>query len=112
VRVNFTRVAELISLALAGRVAVNVSSETFTEVERTPDLEMAPLVAFRQPVPAAARGNLAVQNHVIRGTLPPRVREIFGIRWSGAHEASFRTIAAAHRRAHLGLLRSIRYVLG
>lgn len=62
-------------------------------------LEMAPLVAFRQPVPAAARGNLAIQNHLIKGTLPPRVREIFGIRWSAAHESSFRAIAAAHRRA-------------
>ena len=62
-------------------------------------LEMAPLVAFRQPVPAAARGNLAVQNHIVRGTLPPRVREIFGIRWTRAHESSFRSIAAAHRRA-------------
>jgi uncharacterized protein (DUF2236 family) len=63
-------------------------------------LEMAPLVAFRQPVPAAARGNLAVQNHIIKGTLPPRVREIFAIRWSRAHESSFRAIAAAHRRTH------------
>jgi uncharacterized protein (DUF2236 family) len=62
-------------------------------------LEMAPLMAFRQPVPTAARGNLAVQNHVIKGTLPPRVREIFGIRWTPAHEASFRAIAASHRRA-------------
>lgn len=62
-------------------------------------LEMAPLVAFRQPVPAAARGNLAVQNHLIKGTLPPRVREIFGIRWGAAHESSFRATAAAHRRA-------------
>jgi uncharacterized protein (DUF2236 family) len=62
-------------------------------------LEMAPLVALRQPVPAAARGNLAVQNHIIKGTLPPRVREIFGIRWTGAHESSFRSIAAAHRHA-------------
>lgn len=62
-------------------------------------LEMAPLVAFRQPVPAAARGNLAIQNHIIKGTLPPRVREIFGIRWSRAHESSFRAIAAAHRHS-------------
>lgn len=62
-------------------------------------LEMAPLVAFRQPVPAAARGNLAVQNHIIKGTLPARVRKIFGIGWSPAHESSFRAIAAAHRRA-------------
>jgi uncharacterized protein (DUF2236 family) len=62
-------------------------------------LQTAPLFAFSQPVPAAARANLAVQNHIIKGTLPPRVREIFGIRWSAAHEASFRSFAAAHRRA-------------
>jgi uncharacterized protein (DUF2236 family) len=62
-------------------------------------LEMAPLVAFRQPVPAPARGNIAVQNHIIKGTLPPRVREIFGIRWTRAHEAGFRALAASHRRA-------------
>jgi uncharacterized protein (DUF2236 family) len=62
-------------------------------------LEMAPLVAFRQPVPAAARGNIALQNHLIKGTLPSRVREIFGIRWSRAHESSFRAMAAASRRS-------------
>jgi len=62
-------------------------------------LEMAPLVAFRQPVPASARGNLLAQNHIIKGTLPPRVREIFGIPWSRAHEAGFQAMTAAHRRA-------------
>lgn len=62
-------------------------------------LEMAPLVAFEQPVPRAAQGNIAVQNHIIKGTLPPRVREIFGIRWSAAHEASFRAVTTGHRRA-------------
>ncbi|MGB7588791.1 MAG: oxygenase MpaB family protein [Solirubrobacterales bacterium] len=62
-------------------------------------LEMAPLVAFRQPVPLPARANLTVQNHIIKGTLPPRVREIFGIRWGRSDEAAFQTIAATHRRA-------------
>jgi uncharacterized protein (DUF2236 family) len=62
-------------------------------------LEMAPLVAFQQPVPRAARANLAVQNLIIKGTLPPRVREIFGIEWSDAHEVAFRSISASHRRA-------------
>jgi uncharacterized protein (DUF2236 family) len=62
-------------------------------------LEMAPLVAFKQPVPAAARGNLAIQNHLIKGTLPPHVRRIFGIRWTAAHESNFRALAATHRRA-------------
>ena len=70
------------------------------ELHATPHaLEMAPLVAFHQPVPAAGRANLLAINHIIKGTLPPQVREIFGIRWSGAHEASFRSLSAAHRRA-------------
>jgi uncharacterized protein (DUF2236 family) len=71
-------------------------------------LEMAPLVAFRQPVPAHARVNIAVQNLVIKGTLPPRVREIFGIRWSVAHEASFQSIALAHRQARHAMPRPLR----
>jgi uncharacterized protein (DUF2236 family) len=71
-------------------------------------LEMAPLVAFRQPVPPAARGNIAIQNHIIKGTLPSRVREIFGIRWSAAHESSFRAMAAGHRRARRLFPRQLR----
>jgi uncharacterized protein (DUF2236 family) len=71
-------------------------------------LEMAPLVAFKQPVPAAARGNIATQNLIIKGTLPPRVREIFGIRWSRAHERTFRTLTAAHRRARPAFPRGMR----
>ena len=69
---------------------------------------MAPLVAFRQPVPAIARGNLALQNHLIKGTLPPRVREIYGIEWDAAHEQSFRALAAAHRAARHGMPRALR----
>jgi uncharacterized protein (DUF2236 family) len=71
-------------------------------------LEMAPLVAFEQPVPPMARGNIAIQSHIIKGTLPPRVREIFGIRWSRAHQSSFRAIAAAHRRARRAFPYSVR----
>ena len=62
-------------------------------------LEMAPMVAFEQPVPRSARGNIKLQNHIIKGTLPPRVREIFGIPWGGGHEATYRAITASHRRA-------------
>lgn len=71
-------------------------------------LAMAPLVAFRQPVPRGARLNLETQNLVIKGTLPERVRQIFGIRWTGAHEAAFRSIAAAHRRARRAMPRPMR----
>jgi uncharacterized protein (DUF2236 family) len=79
------------------------------DLQATPHaLGFAPLVAFEQPVPAAARANLAVQNLVIKGTLPPRVREIFGIRWTAAHERAFRTIAAAHRRARLAFPQRLR----
>jgi uncharacterized protein (DUF2236 family) len=71
-------------------------------------LEMAPLVAFRQPVPPPARGNIAVQNLVIKGTLPPRVRQIFGIPWSASHETAFRSVAATHRRARHAFPRRMR----
>jgi uncharacterized protein (DUF2236 family) len=71
-------------------------------------LEMAPLVAFEQPVPRHARANLAIQNLVIKGTLPPRVREIFGIPWSARHESAFQAIAASHRRARRAFPRRAR----
>jgi uncharacterized protein (DUF2236 family) len=71
-------------------------------------LEMAPIVAFRQPVPLPARLNLETQNLIVKGTLPPRVREIFGIRWTGAHERAFRSITAAHRRARPAMPRQMR----
>jgi uncharacterized protein (DUF2236 family) len=71
-------------------------------------LEMAPLVAFKQPVPAAARGNIATQNLIIKGTLPPRVREIFGIRWTRGHERAYRAITATHRRARPAFPRGVR----
>jgi uncharacterized protein (DUF2236 family) len=79
------------------------------DLQATPHaLEMAPLVAFEQPVPRHARANLAIQNVVIKGTLPPRVREIFGIPWGATHERAFQTIAAAHRRARRAFPRRVR----
>jgi uncharacterized protein (DUF2236 family) len=79
------------------------------DLQATPHgLEMAPLVAFRQPVPAPARGNIVAQNHIIKGTLPPRVREIFGIRWTRAHETTFLAMTASHRRARHLFPRSVR----
>ncbi len=70
--------------------------------------EMAPLVAFRQPVPRAARLNVATQNLVIKGTLPPRVRELFGICWSARHEVAFRSLASAHRAGRHAMPHSVR----
>lgn len=62
-------------------------------------LAFAPVVAFEHPVPPGARLNLAAQNLVIKGTLPPRVREIFDIPWGPREEAAFRALAATHRSA-------------
>jgi uncharacterized protein (DUF2236 family) len=79
------------------------------EMHATPHaLEMAPLVAFRQPVPRHARLNLETQNLIIKGTSPPRVREVFGIRWTGAHETAFRSVTAAHRGARHAMPRPLR----
>jgi len=82
---------------------------------RSPDLcatphalEFAPRVAFEQPVPPSARANIATQNLIIKGTLPPRVREIFGIGWTAAHERAFRALAATHRRARPAFPRRMR----
>jgi uncharacterized protein (DUF2236 family) len=61
-------------------------------------LEFAPIVAFEQPLPRAGRLNLASLNLIIKGTLPPRVREIFDISWGPRQEAAFRGLVAVHRR--------------
>ncbi|HVV89758.1 MAG TPA: oxygenase MpaB family protein [Solirubrobacterales bacterium] len=63
-------------------------------------LAFAPLVAFEQPVPRTARLNLAAQNLIIKGTLPARVRDVFGIPWGARRERAFRALAASHRCAH------------
>jgi uncharacterized protein (DUF2236 family) len=79
----------------------------FAEKLASPDLHatphalaFAPVVAFQHPVPRGARLNLATQNLIIKGTLPPRVREVFDIPWGAREEIAFRTLAAGHRRAH------------
>jgi uncharacterized protein (DUF2236 family) len=71
-------------------------------------LAFAPVVAFEHPVPRGARLNLAAQNLAIKGTLPPRVREIFGIPWGRREEAAFRALSASHRQAHHLMPRSVR----
>jgi uncharacterized protein (DUF2236 family) len=80
-------------------------AEWFESKLRSPDLhatphalEFAPVVAFEQPVPRAGRMNLASLNVIIKGTLPPRVREIFDIPWGARQEAAFRSLVAIHRR--------------
>jgi uncharacterized protein (DUF2236 family) len=71
-------------------------------------LEVAPLVAFRQPVALPARLNIETQNLIIKGTLPKRVRQLFGIPWSPIHEAAFQSVTLAHRQARHAMPRQLR----
>jgi uncharacterized protein (DUF2236 family) len=81
-------------------------SAWLTERLDSPDLhatqhaaEVAPALAFDHPVPALARPLLRLNNLVIKGTLPERVRQIFGIPWGPAHAASFQAFVATYRHA-------------
>jgi uncharacterized protein (DUF2236 family) len=79
------------------------------DLQPTPHaLEVAPILAFDHPVPAAMRPGLRANNLVIKGTLPERVREIFSIRWEKRHEAGYRALTAAHRQGHRIFPRRIR----
>jgi uncharacterized protein (DUF2236 family) len=71
-------------------------------------LKVAPIMAFEHPVPAIMRPGLSLNNLLIKGTLPGRVREIFGIRWGAAQENSFRVASATQRRLGFLLPRHLR----
>jgi uncharacterized protein (DUF2236 family) len=62
-------------------------------------LKVAPSIAFEMPVQFAARPILYFNNLMIKGTLTEGVREVFGIRWTPAHQAAFKVCAAFHRAA-------------
>lgn len=60
-------------------------------------LVVVPIVAFDLPVLVARRPILRFNNLMVKGTLPKQIREIFGIRWTTAHQAAFLTLASIHR---------------
>jgi uncharacterized protein (DUF2236 family) len=61
--------------------------------------EVALAIAFEIPMPRYLHASREVHNLVLTGTLPPHVRELFGIRWSRLHEAAFRSIVRGVRGA-------------
>jgi uncharacterized protein (DUF2236 family) len=61
--------------------------------------EVAMAIAFQIPMPRHLHPPREVHNLVLTGTLPPRVRKMFGLRWTPLHEATFRTIVTAARHA-------------
>lgn len=54
-------------------------------------------VMFEIPVPALDVPAMKVHNLVMLGSLPPRVRELYGLRWTAAQAAAFRAVVAAVR---------------
>jgi uncharacterized protein (DUF2236 family) len=61
--------------------------------------EVALAIAFEIPMPRYLHPPREVHNLVLAGTLPPRVRELFGIRWTPLHAAAFRSVVAGLRAA-------------
>lgn len=53
--------------------------------------------AYSIPTRAIGRPAMEVHNMLILGSLPPRVRELYGLRWTGAQERLHRVTAAAIR---------------
>jgi uncharacterized protein (DUF2236 family) len=49
-----------------------------------------------------------VHNLVLAGTLPPQVRELFGVDWSPLHEAAFRSVVRGLRGARPATPKRIR----
>jgi uncharacterized protein (DUF2236 family) len=54
-------------------------------------------IMFEIPVPLSRRPAMKVHNLVMLGSLPPRVRRLYGLEWSPVHAAAFRATVAALR---------------
>jgi uncharacterized protein (DUF2236 family) len=59
--------------------------------------ELARRVAFKLPLPARRRPVLPAVNLAVVGTLPARVRRLYRIAWTPAHDAAFHTLAVGTR---------------
>jgi uncharacterized protein (DUF2236 family) len=65
--------------------------------------ELGRRVAFDLPVPDHRRPALAAINFAVLGTLPKRVREVYGLPWSPTQEVGLSVLAAALRTSALVL---------
>jgi uncharacterized protein (DUF2236 family) len=68
------------------------------ELHLTPKArELGRRVAFEMPVPAHRRPALPAINLCVLGLLPERVRELYGLSWTPAHELALNSLAASMR---------------
>jgi uncharacterized protein (DUF2236 family) len=70
--------------------------------------ELGRRVAFKLPLPARRRPVLPAVNLAVVGTLPARVRRLYRIAWTPAHDAAFRTLAVGTRLSRPLLPRDVR----
>jgi uncharacterized protein (DUF2236 family) len=99
---DYLRVGELFGLsreqapptwpAFRAYMEERLASEDLFVVEEARELGLR--VAFELPLPAHRRPALSVINFMVLGSLPPRVRELYGLRWNGAQERTFDALAA------------------
>jgi uncharacterized protein (DUF2236 family) len=77
------------------------SNELFlTEEAQLVGTYLAVAKAPRYPLPAPmVPGTIAI-GYLVRGSLPQRIREMYGLRWTFADEAAFQAAAFAIRAAH------------
>jgi uncharacterized protein (DUF2236 family) len=61
--------------------------------------EIGMQIAFEIPVPLHVRPAAPVHNLLLLGTLPPEVREAYGLGWSPVQAATFAALTAAIRRS-------------
>jgi uncharacterized protein (DUF2236 family) len=59
--------------------------------------ELGRRVALELPLPPSRRVALPAVNLAVVGTLPPRVRRLYRIAWTPAHDAAFQTLARGTR---------------
>jgi uncharacterized protein (DUF2236 family) len=59
--------------------------------------ELGRRVAFDLPLPTSRRAALPAINLAVTGSLPSRMRRLYGISWSPAHEGAYQALVASHR---------------
>jgi uncharacterized protein (DUF2236 family) len=59
--------------------------------------ELGRRVAFDLPLPVPRRAALPAVNLAVTGSLPRRVRRLYGIAWSPAHEGAYQALVRSHR---------------
>src|SRR6476646_6259717 len=71
-------------------------------------VETAPILAFEQPGSLIGRPILHLNNLIIKGCIPERIREIFAIRWTPFHRIAFVVVIRLNKGMSRLLPRKIR----